>query len=73
MSTRHHRRVSRKAAEQLLGGSGAVPDAGELARVLAAASAPARDSELAGEQAAMAAFEAHHLVSSLKRPPGEDR
>src|SRR6185437_16252020 len=71
MRTRHHRRVSRKAAEQLLGGSGAVPDAEPLARVLAAASAPARDSELAGEQAAMAAFEAHHLVPEATSRRGQ--
>jgi hypothetical protein len=63
MSRNHHRRIGRQAAEQLLDGS-AGPGAGEdqLARVLAAAAAAGRESELSGEQAAMAAFEAHHLV-----------
>jgi hypothetical protein len=63
MSRSHHRRIGRQAAEQLLDGSagpGAGPD--QLARVLAAAAAAGRESELSGEQAAMAAFEAHHLV-----------
>jgi hypothetical protein len=63
MSRSHHRRIGRQAAEQLLDGAagpGAGPD--QLARVLAAAAAAGRESELSGEQAAMAAFEAHHLV-----------
>jgi MgtE intracellular N domain len=70
MNTRHPRRVSRKAAEQLLDGAAGLslgnprapgePD--QLARVLAAAAAPAREDELAGEQMAVAAFEASHLV-----------
>jgi len=63
MSTRHPRKIGRKAAEELLGGS-AGPGAGpeQLARVLAAAAAPGRESELAGEEAVVAAFQAHHLV-----------
>ena len=65
MSTHHSRRMTRNAAERLLDGA-AVPgaDAGhELSRVLAAAAAPGHESELAGEATAVAAFEAHHLVS----------
>jgi len=63
MSTRQPRKFRRNAAEQLLGGP-AGPGAGpeQLARVLAAAAAPGRESELAGEEAAVAAFRAHHLV-----------
>jgi hypothetical protein len=61
MNTRHSPRISRNAAERLLDGH-AGADSDPLARVLAAAAAPARDSELAGEQMAVAAFEAHHLV-----------
>lgn len=61
MNTRHSTRISRSAAELLLDGhAGSDPD--QLASVLAAAAAPARDSELAGEQMAVAAFEANHLV-----------
>lgn len=61
MNTRHSHGISRDAAELLLDGH-ADPDTDELARVLAAAGAPARGSELAGEQMAMAAFEASRLV-----------
>ena len=61
MNTRHSSRISRSAAELLLDGhAGSDPD--HLARVLAAAAAPARDSELAGEQMAVAAFESNRLV-----------
>jgi hypothetical protein len=61
MNTRHSPKISRTAAGQLLDGqAGAGSD--PLARVLAAAAAPARDSELTGEQVAVAAFEANHLV-----------
>ena len=63
MSTHDSRRISRKAAEQLLGGA-AVPGAGPdpLVRVLAAAAAPGHEPELAGEAKAVTAFQAHHLV-----------
>jgi hypothetical protein len=61
MNTRHSWRISRNAAERLLDGHAGV-DSEPLARVLAAATAPARESELAGEQMAVAAFEANHLV-----------
>ena len=68
MNTRHSRRISRKAAGQLLDGAAgrgqgtqAGPD--QLVSVLAAAAAPGHDDELAGEQMAVAAFEANHLAS----------
>ena len=68
MNTRHSRRISRKAAEQLLDGAagrGQGTEAGpdQLVSVLAAAAAPGHDDELAGEQMAVAAFEANHLAS----------
>jgi hypothetical protein len=61
MNTRQARKISRNAAERLLDGQ-AGADTDPLARVLAAAAAPARDSELAGEHMAVAAFEASRLV-----------
>ena len=60
MRTRHSYRITRRSAEQLLDGS-AAPGPEPLIHVLRAATAPGRDRELAGEQAATAAFEAHHL------------
>jgi hypothetical protein len=68
MNTRHSRRISRKAAEQLLDGAagrGQGTEAGpdQLVSVLAAAAAPGHDDEMAGEQMAVAAFEANHLAS----------
>jgi MgtE intracellular N domain len=68
MNTRHYRRISRKAADQLLDGAagpdqGALTGPGQLTGVLAAAAAPGRADELAGEQMAVAAFEANHLAS----------
>jgi len=67
MRTRHSRGISRATAERLLGGSVTAddPGTGQLARVLAAASAPPRDGELASEQMVMAAFEANHLATSV--------
>ena len=62
MNTRHSRGISRDSAELLLDGHAADPDTDQLAQVLAAAAAPARDGELAGEQMAMAAFDASRLV-----------
>jgi hypothetical protein len=55
------RDISRETAERLLGGALTPPPEGaeQLAALLAAASAPARPHELAGEAAAMAAFRAH--------------
>jgi MgtE intracellular N domain len=68
MNTRHSRRISRKAAEQLLDGAagrgqGTKTGPDHLVSVLAAAAAPGHDDELAGEQMAVAAFEANHLAS----------
>ncbi|MEV0944524.1 hypothetical protein AB0I90_29680 [Micromonospora wenchangensis] len=60
-SARSGRPVSRAEAERLLGptGPGAPPSTDDpLTRLLAAAAAPARPDELAGEQAALAAFRA---------------
>src|SRR5579864_5874534 len=79
MNTRQTTPISRKAAEQLLdGAAGLAPQGPEdlrgqdpLARVLAAAAAPGRESELAGEDMAVAAFEASHLV--LSPLPEEDK
>lgn len=55
------RDLSQDAAERLLGGDLTPPPQGAetLAALLAAAAAPARPDELAGEAAAMAAFRAH--------------
>ena len=72
MNTRHSRKISRKTAGQLLDGQHVPPGtpgpgtpagAGQLASLLAAAAAPGREDELAGEQMAVAAFEANHLAS----------
>jgi MgtE intracellular N domain len=75
MNTRHRKRISRKAAEQLLDGAtglGSVPGGpDQLARVLAAAAAPGREHELAGEQMAVAAFEAGHLDSIVNDQRGQ--
>ena len=84
MNTRHSRRISRKAAEQLLDGAAGLGAAGlgpadaqapgepdPLARVLAAAAAPVREHELAGEQMAVAAFEAEHLESVASSRRGQ--
>ncbi|MGW1173466.1 hypothetical protein ACWD4P_07060 [Kitasatospora sp. NPDC002543] len=75
MSTNRSRRVDRDAAEQLLGGAVGGPPAGQdasltgpdggpgqLARVLAAAAAPATVEELAGEEAALTAFREARLA-----------
>src|ERR1700680_2829655 len=72
MNTSHPRRINRKAAEQLLDGSagpGAGPD--QLTRVLTAAAVPGRESERAGEQMAVAAFEAHHLAPATTSRRGQ--
>ncbi len=64
MNTHRPRRIDRKTAERLLRGDRAVPEGGPdpLADLLAAATAPPRADELAGEQAALAAFREAHLV-----------
>jgi len=57
MRTRHSPGITRRTAKQLLDGTaGSYPD--HLIQVLSAAAASAREGELTGEQAAMAAFEA---------------
>jgi hypothetical protein len=61
MNTRHVPKIDRRAAEQLLDGA-TEHESGKLTRMLAAARAPGRDDELAGEDTAVAAFEAAHLV-----------
>ncbi|MFJ3214663.1 hypothetical protein ACIPLC_01875 [Kitasatospora sp. NPDC086801] len=75
MSTNRSRRIDRDAAEHLLGGAVGGPPAGQdasltgpdggpgpLTRILAAAAAPATADELAGEQAALAAFREARLT-----------
>ncbi|MFI9272718.1 hypothetical protein ACIGXM_18635 [Kitasatospora sp. NPDC052896] len=58
MSTNRSRRIDRDAAEQLLTGAadGTQGGRGALADLLAAAAGPATAAELAGEEAALAAF-----------------
>lgn len=65
MSTHRFRRIDRHTAEQLLRGAPAAglpaaPDA--LGDLLKAASGPAREGELAGQHAALAAFRSAHLA-----------
>jgi len=64
MNTSHPRRISRKAAEELLESGSPAPAAipEPLARLLATAAAPPRPDELAREEMAVAAFGAEHLV-----------
>ena len=61
MSTSRPQGIDRQTAEHLLDGAGGV-DPGQLTRILAAAAAPGHDTELAGEETAVAAFQAHHLT-----------
>ncbi|MFI5649201.1 hypothetical protein [Kitasatospora sp. NPDC051705] len=76
MSTNRSRRIDRDTAEHLLGGAVGGPPAGQdasltgpdggpgaVARVLAAAAAPATVDELAGEEHALAAFREARLAS----------
>lgn len=56
MSNDRSRRIDRRTAEQLLHGDARVTGHDRLNDLLAAAAAPARDRELAGEQAAVLAF-----------------
>lgn len=61
MSAHRSRRLDRRTAEQLLRGAPAQPrgaDRDALVDLLAAAAAPAHEGELAGEQAAVAAYRA---------------
>lgn len=79
MNTRHSSKISRTAAELLLDGSAGADharsgdDLDQLARVLAAATAPARDGELAGEQMAVAAFEAARLAPLATPQPQKEQ
>ncbi|MET8764600.1 hypothetical protein [Lentzea sp. NPDC004782] len=66
MSTDRSRRIDRPTAEQLLRGAPA-PGHDRLSDLLAAASAPARDRELAGEQVAVAAFRDARLATAPQR------
>ena len=60
----HRRRLDRATAERLLSGGPTVASHGQdpLAHLLAAAAAPGRNHELAGEQVALAAFRTAHRV-----------
>jgi hypothetical protein len=73
MNTSHPRRISRKAAEELLEGSSpataTVPE--PLARLLATAAAPPRPAELSREEMAVAAFGAEHLVPATASQEGQ--
>ncbi|SBW18843.1 hypothetical protein FDG2_0851 [Candidatus Protofrankia californiensis] len=73
MSTYRPRRIDRDDAERMLRGGPVDPQAGSdpLADLLAAVAAPARADELAGEEAAVAAFREAHLVpvAQLRRKP----
>ncbi|MFE9425502.1 hypothetical protein ACFYNO_21330 [Kitasatospora sp. NPDC006697] len=74
MSTNRSRRIDRDTAEQLLGGDavGAPGGTGALSRLLDAAAAPAAEHELAGEEAAVAAFrEAARLGPSRPTLPAQ--
>lgn len=66
MSTNRFRRIDRRTAEQLLRGAAVDGQAGDpataLGDLLAAAAAPARSGEQAGEQVAMAAFRSAQLA-----------
>jgi hypothetical protein len=70
MSDHHSRRIGRRTAERLLRGASGheqVTGHDRLTDLLAAAAAPARDRELAGEQAAVAAFRDARLAPALQR------
>jgi hypothetical protein len=66
MSTDRSRRIDRPTAEHLLRGAPA-PGHDRLSDLLAAAAAPARDRELAGEQVAVAAFRDARLATAPQR------
>lgn len=70
MSTHRSRRIGRRTAERLLrdaSGHERVTGHDRLSDLLAAAAAPARDRELAGEQAAVAAFRDARLATAPAR------
>ena len=60
LRTRGPRRPSTRQAEQLLTGQPVGPDLRDLRRLLAAAAAPPRPGELAGERAAVEGFRRHY-------------
>jgi len=64
MSIHYTHRIDRETAEQLL--CGVPAGAGPLADLLAAAAAPARAAELAGEQAALVAFRLARLAPATE-------
>ena len=74
MSTRRTSRIDRDTAEQLLRGAAVARPgaAADVARLLSAASAPARARELAGEEAAVAAFRAARF-GPIAAPPARSR
>lgn len=67
MSTDRSRRIDHDTAERLLAGRAVGHEA--LAGLLSAAAAPAADGELAGEQAALAAFRAARLAPVPRPAP----
>jgi hypothetical protein len=67
MSRHRARRVDRRTAEQLLVGARPA-DAEPLAALLRAAAAPVHPTELAGEQAALAAFQAAAALDPAPEP-----
>jgi hypothetical protein len=73
MNASQPRRIDRRTAEHLLAGAPAGSDASHdrLTRLLAAVSAPGRDSELAGEDMAVAAFTAERIVPVAKSRRGQ--
>src|SRR5258708_12852990 len=68
MRTRHSSGITGRTAEQLLDGP-AGPGPKQVIRVLRAATGPAREGELAGGQAAMAAFEARARLEAIPLSP----
>jgi hypothetical protein len=60
MTRHHHHKIDPETAERLLAGHGGGPP--HLSRLLASAARPARPGELAGEDAAMAAFRSAQLA-----------
>ncbi|MEV6810591.1 hypothetical protein [Micromonospora sp. NPDC051296] len=74
MSKPSLRRIDRKTADRLLDGDpDALSRAGRLAALLRAARGPAHRDELAGEQAALAAFRVSADHAPEPRPPRESR
>jgi hypothetical protein len=68
MRTARTRRIGRHEAERLLAGQPTDPDHPGLRRLLAAAAAPARPDELAGEGAILAEFAQAHRTRTSANP-----